>query len=125
MENDRLRRRREQILTEIARIHRLRQGQLSEQYYERVCVDGRVRRQGPYYVLQRWRNRKKESVRIAPEQVDSIREDLKAYERLRQLTQEFADVTEQCSHFHTADDSKKKPRKYRPSAMVKRKPSSK
>lgn len=103
--------RRNELIKQIAGIERLRQGQLSEQYYQKVLANGQVRRQGPYYVLQRQHRNKKKSVRIRPEQVKQVRVDLSNYERFKELTQQLADVTEECSLAEDDFESKKKPRR--------------
>lgn len=103
--------RRDRVLEEIAGIQRLRQGQLSEQYYEKVLADGEVRRLGPYYVLQRQCQKKKRSVRIRPEQVEQVRRDLSNYQRFKELTQQLADLTEECALAEDDPEGKKKPRR--------------
>jgi hypothetical protein len=103
--------RRQQLLHQIAGIDRLRVGQISEQYYEKLLRSGEVRRQGPYYVLQRQRAGKKESVRIPADQIEEVRRDVDNYHRYRQLTQELAELTEQWTVASDEPESKKKPRR--------------
>lgn len=105
-----IQKRRDRVLEEIAGIRRLRQGQLSEQYYDKVLANGEVRRLGPYYVLQRQCQKKKRSVRIRPEQVDQLRRDLSNYQRFKELTQQLAELTEECALAEDDPEGKKKPR---------------
>lgn len=107
----RLQQKRQEVLNQIAAIDRLRQGHLSEQYYQRTLQDGKVRRQGPYYVLQSQRGGRKHSTRIPPEQAEQVRHDVENYQRFRQLTQELAELTEQCTMAMDAPTSKKNSRR--------------
>lgn len=66
--------RREEILEEMRLISRMRQGGLSQQHYT-VGEGKKKRQQGPYYVLQGWRNGQHWSRRVSKEGVNQIRED--------------------------------------------------
>ena len=92
------------IIDQIQQIDRLRQGTLSEQYYG----TGKNKK-GPYYVLQGYDVAGKHwSKRIPKSKVDDIKEDLNANARLKELFQEFANVTEQATVAHDKTSSKKK-----------------
>jgi len=53
-----------------------RRGNLYEQYLEREGADGRVRRNGPYYVWTRCEDGKMVSSRVAREDVPRVREEI-------------------------------------------------
>lgn len=110
---DRKQQQRHHILKQIEAIPALRQGQLSEQYYEKVNRHGEVTKQGPYYVLQRQKAGKKQSERVPAEDVDWVREGLKGHQLFKELTQEFSDLTEQTTIREHDRHAKKKPRKSR------------
>jgi hypothetical protein len=88
-------RRRKRILKDIERIRRLRRGQLSEQYITRPNRYGGTNRFGPYYILQSWRDGRKRSERVGRDRADQVRRDVEAYKRLKDLMDEYIDVTEE------------------------------
>jgi len=90
-----LKQKRDRLLAEIGKLTRLRQGQLSKQYYTKTDEEGRPYRQGPYYVWQSWRSGRKQSVRIPSDQVPQVEKEIQAYREYKRLVQELADVTEQ------------------------------
>ena len=104
--DSRTRQKREEILEDIRQINRLRQGTLSEQFYGTG-----EKRQGPYYLLQGYRGGKHFSKRIGKDQIEQVREDLEAGVRFKELSQEFAEVTEQATIAETQPLGKKKPSK--------------
>lgn len=92
------------IIDKMHQIDRLRQGTLSEQYY-----GSGKNKKGPYYVLQGYDGARKHwSKRIPRSKVDDIKNDLNAGTRLKDLFQEFADVTEKATVAHDKSNSKKK-----------------
>jgi hypothetical protein len=97
---------RDEILQEMRRIERLRQGTLSEQYY-RVGE----KQQGPYYVLQGYQAGKHWSQRVAQEQVDQVCADIAGRARFEELCRTFAEVTEKATIVKEPGDSKKKSRR--------------
>ncbi len=115
-------RRRDEILEEMRLISRMRQGGISQQYY--TVGDGKKRRQqGPYYVLQGWRDGQHWSERVSKEDVERIREDAKAYERFQSLCREFTELTEQATVKNATADSKKKDRRRPKTVSQRRTPS--
>ena len=102
--------RREEILEEMRRISRMRQGCLSQQHY-RVGQGKYQRRQGPYHVLQGWQDGHHWSTRVSKDEVAQVREDVEAYERFQALCQEFTELTEQATGREKDADSKKNDRR--------------
>ena len=94
-----------EILQEMQRIERLRQGTLSEQYY----TVGK-QQQGPYYVLQGYQAGKHWSQRVGKEQVDQVRADIAGKVRFEELCRSFAEVTEKATISQESTDRKKKSR---------------
>lgn len=119
-----LKRRREQVLEEIRSIVRIRRGKLTAQHFTRINSKGERVKQGPYFLLQGWRNGKHVSERIPEDEVARARGDIKGFERFKTLSAEFAELTEQLTCKADAADSKKKPRRYRRGVIEKPKHSS-
>ena len=96
---------RDGILDEMRQIERLRQGTISEQFYGTG-----ENKQGPYYVLQGYTAEGKHwSRRVPRDQIKQVREDLGAGVRFKELSREFAEVTEQATITEDRPASKKKP----------------
>ena len=91
-----------ELIDEMRRIDRLRQGTISEQYYGTG-----ENRQGPYYVLQGYADGKHWSKRIPRDQVEQVKADLEAGVRFKDLCQQFADVTEEATIMEDQPASKK------------------
>lgn len=89
--------RREDILDEMRNIRRLKRGQLSEQMLQRTAADGSVQKRGPYFTLQRWQDGKNCCQRIPAEQLPAVREAVEGYQKLKTLSEEFAELTETLS----------------------------
>jgi quinol monooxygenase YgiN len=100
--------RREEILEEMRQISRMRRGCLSRQHY-RVGQGKNQRRQGPYHILQGWQDGEHWSARVSKDELEQVREDVKAYERYQALCQEFAELTEKAADAEA--DSKKNDRR--------------
>lgn len=105
---------REEILEDMRQINRLRQGTLSEQFYGTG-----ENRQGPYYLLQGYREGKHWSKRVGKDQIGQLSEDLKAGARFKELCEEFVEVTEQATIEEGECLGKKKPSKRSSSATRK------
>ncbi len=90
-------RKRMEILEKIKDIKTMVRGTLSEQYYNRTDKNGEVRVWGPYYKLQCWRNGKNHTQRIPADKVELIRKDLNEWKLFKSLCDEFADITEKSS----------------------------
>lgn len=104
--------RKAEIINQINQIDGARRGQLSEQYYERKGADGKPVRQGPYYVWQRYVNGKKQSVRVKPDQIEQVRNQLKLGKDLQGLLEQLWDVLEQSAE-HGEQDSKKNTKRFK------------
>lgn len=101
--NNQAQKKRDRIINEMQQIDRLRQGTISEQYYG--TGDNK---KGPYYVLQGYTEGKHWSKRIPKDQINQVRKDIKAGIHLKELYQDFADITEQATLKEDVADSKKK-----------------
>lgn len=97
------------VLQQLMAMDGARRGQLSEQYYSRQSADGRTVRQGPYYVWQRYVNGKKRSVRIPPEQIQRVEQEIQRGRQVQELLDELWAVLEQTA-IAEDQDAKKKPR---------------
>lgn len=74
-----------QILAEIAQIHSMEFGKLSE--YQRP---DRSKDSGPYFKLQIWQDGKNHTRHVRPEELPALREALDGYARFRALVDEYA-----------------------------------
>jgi hypothetical protein len=86
--------RRDDILEEIRSIRRLKRGQLTEQTPRRRAADGTIQERGPYHIVQRWANGRNCSQRVPAERLAEVREAINGYQKLKALTEEFAELTE-------------------------------
>lgn len=113
-----LEQRRQSAFSKLTAIGTARRGQLTEQYNERVDQEGKVRRNGPYYIWQRWVRGQKHSFRVPHSDLARVRADLQRGREVQEIFDELWNVME-----HTAIeqdiDSKKKPRFSKPPATAK------
>lgn len=65
-----------EFLTAVQATLPARRGNLYEQYFERKGADGKMRRNGPYYVWTRCEGGKMVSSRVAREDVSRVREEI-------------------------------------------------
>jgi hypothetical protein len=86
--------RREEILAEMREIRQLKRGQISEQTLRSRKADGTMRERGPYYTLQRWVEGRNVSQRVPHERVPEVRQAVEGYQKLKALSEEFAELTE-------------------------------
>jgi hypothetical protein len=89
-----LKNRRDDLLEEMRNIRRVKRGQLTQQTLTRTAADGSQQQRGPYYTLQAWKNGKNHSQRVAEEHLPAVREAVEGYQKIKQLSEEFAEVTE-------------------------------
>ncbi len=89
-----LQKKRDQIIEELKELTRLRRGQVSEQYLNKVGADGKPKQFGPYYVWQASVNGKKRSIRVGKDQISQVQEDVQGYQDFKKLCDELAEVTE-------------------------------
>jgi len=116
-----LQQRREQILQDMGAIDRVCRGHLSEQFFKSKQGTKTVRR-GPYYILQRWFRGKNLCERVAPDQLEPVRQGVEGYKRFRQLAEEFVDVCEQITLQTGGLPAIKKKRVWPPPKSSSRKP---
>jgi len=116
--NKQAQQKRDGILDEMRQVDRVRQGIISEQFYGTG-----EKKQGPYYILQGYDDGEHWSKRVPRDQIDQVRTDVEAGVRLKELCQDFADVTEQATIRQDHVDSKKNSRKPTKSATGRPKPS--
>ena len=74
-----------ELFTALASTLPARRGNVYEQYYERQGVDGKARRQGPYYVWTRCEDGQMVSERISKEDVGRVREEIARGKLLEEL----------------------------------------
>jgi len=89
-----LRRRIEEIKGELARLGPLRRGTLTQQYNVCGtpgcrCKDEPPQKHGPYYQLSYTWQRHSRSESVLPQEVHRVREQLRTYQRLRILVDEW------------------------------------
>ena len=89
----------------------MRRGKLTEQYNKKKDPDGTVRKWGPYYTLQAWRNGKNHSLRIPAKDADKVREEIKAYEEFSELCERYIQLGEH-EAMKKRGDSKNSPSSY-------------
>lgn len=97
----------ETAVRKLMEIKSARRGQISEQYYERRTGDGRTIKVGPYYVWQRWVKGKKISVRIPPEHIGQVKDDLERGRDVRKIFDDLFAIMEQTAVVHDMDAKKK------------------
>ena len=104
-------------------IEAARRGQLSQQYYTRKGADGGNKKQGPYYVWQRYVKGQKRSVRVPQDQVARVEAELERGEEVDAILEDLWDVLEQLAQ-EQDPHSKKKPKRSKLHAGVRPKPPS-
>lgn len=104
--NKEIEKKRNQLISEIQKTDRLRQGTISEQYYG----TGK-KKQGPYYVFQGYKNGKHWSKRIPKNELEQYETDINTSIRLKELYKEFADAIEESTINEEHSANKKKLKK--------------
>lgn len=97
-------------LDRLMAIDAARRGQLSQQYYRGKTAGGRSKKQGPYYVWQRYVKGQKRSVRVPRDQVARVEAELERGEEVDAILDELWDVLEKSAQVQD-QQSKKKPRR--------------
>ena len=97
----------ETAICKLMEIKSARRGQISEQYYERQTDDGRTIKLGPYYVWQRWVKGQKISVRIPPEHLVQVKEDLARGRDVQKIFDDLFAIMEQKAVVNDLDAKKK------------------
>jgi hypothetical protein len=110
--------RRQAALEELMAIGTARRGQLSEQYYEQRGSDGKIHRQGPYYLWQRWVRGQKYSVRVPKDTIAQVKADLERGRQAQVVFDKLFDLMEENACAQDAA-SKKKPKSSRRPAAAK------
>jgi hypothetical protein len=84
---------REAILTELASLHSIERGTLSEEYRERPAPNGNgIVRNGPYFKHQCWENGRNRSRRVPATEVPLLRDDLDNAQRFDRLVESLASL---------------------------------
>ena len=86
--------RRDEILDEMRAIRQLIAGKLSSQFIKKAKADGSFSILGPYFIYQRWKDGKNRPERINKEELPAIQAAVAGFEKFKQLTAEFAEITE-------------------------------
>ncbi len=107
---DKRQKRREDILREMAGIERMEKGRLTPEYRE-TEREGRKIRLGPYYKHQCWIDGANQSRRVPAEEAEALSEAVDGYQRFKELSEEYAELTVAMTQEQTAGSGrKKKPR---------------
>ena len=104
---EQLERERQSLLSELQSIDRLRRGSLSRQVYHRQ-KDGQDRSQGPYYVLQGYRQGKKFSQRVPAAQVEQVRQQVDNFKCFQPLADRCITLTDQITQWAQGPAGSKK-----------------
>lgn len=76
----------------MANIEWMQPGRLTEEYRERE-VNGEVRRAGPYFKHQMWRDGKNVSRRVPADDVEALKKGIEGLDRFKELSKEFVETT--------------------------------
>lgn|GEM_PF-5664607 len=93
-----LEQRRQAAFSKLMAIGTARRGQLTEQYNERTDQEGKVRRNGPYYIWQRWVRGQKHSSRVPRSDLARVRADLQQGRAVQEIFEELWNVMEHMTH---------------------------
>jgi hypothetical protein len=105
-----LRSRWHEILREVAELSEMRRGSIIEQFMETINADGTKTRRGPYILYSYKEKNKTVSLRLSdPALADIYRQQIGAFRRFQDLTQELVSLGEKISNamIHEEDDKKK------------------
>jgi len=84
---------RQATLAELASLNTIERGTLTEEYREQPSPDGHgTIRRGPYFKHQCWENGRNRSVRVPPEEVAQLRQDIENGRRFDVLTEHLASL---------------------------------
>lgn len=95
-----------EFFTSVQSVLPARRGNLYEQYFERVGTNGKLRRNGPYYVWTRCEGGRMVSSRVSREDAPRVREEIARGKRLDELISQLWKLAENLAR--NAGDSKKK-----------------
>ena len=88
-------RERSALLQQMAQVHSMERGTLSEEYRERPDGAGGTVRLGPYFKHQVWESGGNQSRRVPAEEVPALRQDLENHQRFAALAEAYVDLTVQ------------------------------
>jgi len=109
-----IRKRRRELLEEMAKLEEIRRGSLCPQIFEATRKDGTRVRRGPYTLYTRKEKGKTVSRRItAPGQVRRYEQQIQAYRRFELLAGEFVRIGERISDWVLSDDEELKKKRSR------------
>ena len=94
------------LFTAVQTVLPARRGNLYEQYFERKGANGKLRRNGPYYVWTRCEDGRMVSSRVAREDAPRVREEIARGKRLDRLIGQLWKLAEDMAR--DAKDIKKK-----------------
>lgn len=92
----------------MAGIENMQPGRLTEEYRERI-VEGEVKRAGPYFKHQVWRDGKNVSTRVAADDAEALKKGIEGLDRFKELSKEFVETTIEMTNAaeENADSGKK------------------
>lgn len=109
-----VRKRRKELIGELAAIEQMRRGSLCPQVFEATRKDGTKVRRGPYVLYTRKEKGKTVSRRITdPEQVRYYREQIDAFRRFETLAGELVRLGEKISDLVLLDEEERKKKRGR------------
>jgi hypothetical protein len=104
-----LRRRKDQILAELASLGAMRKGSVSQQYVETVLKDGTVRRRGPYALYTCKEKGKTVSRRLSDAGEAALyTEQIATFRRFQELTGELAQLSRRMADLEASDQAEGK-----------------
>ena|SRR6185295_4082891 len=83
------------ILQQMAQLHSMERGTLSEEYRERPDGAGGTVRRGPYFKHQVWEAGANQSRRVPAEEVPELRQDLENRQRFAELAEFYVELSVQ------------------------------
>jgi hypothetical protein len=82
---------RSELLQQMAQVHSMERGTLSEEYRERPDGAGGTVRLGPYFKHQVWEAGANQSRRVPAEEVPELRQDLENHQRFADLADAYVE----------------------------------
>jgi hypothetical protein len=109
-----VRKRRKELLEELAALEQMRRGSLCPQIFEATLKDGTKVHRGPYFLYTRKEKGKTVSRRISdPELVRRYREQIDAFRRFEALASELVRIGERISDLVLLDEEELKKKRSR------------
>lgn len=121
--DEKIARQRGELLREMARIERMEEGSLAEEYREVEGKDGESVRQGPYYKHQAWVEGRNRSRRVPAEEAGALKEAVEGRKHFESLSARFIELTVAATRGEGSRSKKNSPKPSQRRDAAKRKPS--